>query len=70
MNHDNVGKMRKITVRLPKDLLEQVQAYTGQGVTETVRAALKCLVPPHAPQQPKALAGKKKSSLRVKQTRD
>ena len=38
-----MGDMRKITVEVPEDLLASAQAYTGEGVTETVRAALKKL---------------------------
>ena len=36
-------KLRKITVYVPKEDLELAQAYTGEGVTETVRAGLKRL---------------------------
>ncbi len=36
-----MGEMRKITVEVAKDDLEYAQAYTGEGVTETVRQALK-----------------------------
>jgi hypothetical protein len=35
-----MGKMKKITVEIPADLLKAAQNYTGQGVTETVRKAL------------------------------
>jgi Arc/MetJ-type ribon-helix-helix transcriptional regulator len=50
--------MRRITVRLPKDLLEHARAQTGEGVTETVRAALKHLASLHAQEQ---LKGAKRS---------
>lgn len=40
-NHMNA--MRKITVQVPAADLERAQAYTGEGVTETVRTALKRL---------------------------
>jgi hypothetical protein len=36
-------KMRKITVLVPKRDLECAQALTGEGVSETVRIALRCL---------------------------
>ena len=36
-------KLRKITIQVPKQLLEKAQTYTGDGVTQTVRAALKHL---------------------------
>jgi hypothetical protein len=35
--------LRKITVQVPEDDLEAAQAYTGEGVTETVRTGLKAL---------------------------
>ena len=38
-----MGEMRKITVDVPADDLAAAQAFTGAGVTETVRAALKKL---------------------------
>jgi hypothetical protein len=38
-----MGEMRKITVEVPEDILQSAQAFTGEGVTETVRAALKKL---------------------------
>src|ERR1051326_4544634 len=34
-------EMRKITVEVPSDLLDRAQAFTGEGVTETVRTGLK-----------------------------
>jgi hypothetical protein len=38
-----MGELRKITVQVPENDLEMAQAYTGEGVTETVRAGLKKL---------------------------
>lgn len=35
-----MGIMRKITVEVDSELLENAQKYTGEGVTETVRKAL------------------------------
>jgi hypothetical protein len=34
---------RKITVKIPADLLEKAQRASGAGVTQTVRAGLKLL---------------------------
>jgi hypothetical protein len=36
-------EVRKITAFVPADVLASAQAYTGQGVTETVRVALERL---------------------------
>jgi hypothetical protein len=33
-------KARKITVELPKDLLEKAQRASGAGITQTIRAGL------------------------------
>ena len=38
-----MNEMRKITVEVPKDDLDAAQDFTGEGVTETVRAGLKQL---------------------------
>jgi hypothetical protein len=35
-----MDKLRKITVQVPKQLLEKEQAYTGENVTRTIRLAL------------------------------
>ena len=36
-------KMRKITAFLPEELVADAQAYTGAGVTETLRVGLEAL---------------------------
>jgi hypothetical protein len=38
-----MSEVRKITAFVPADLLASAQAYTGQGVTETIRLALERL---------------------------
>jgi hypothetical protein len=58
-----MGDLRKITVRVPVDVLPQAQAHTGKGVTETVRAALKKLASVQAQQQLLKLRGKVKFSI-------
>lgn len=52
-----VTALRKITVQVPEDDLEMAQAYTGEGVTETVRAALKKLANMRAQQELLKLRG-------------
>lgn len=49
--------MRKITVEVPERMLEAAQAYTGEGVTETVRAALKMLLASGAQREFRKLRG-------------
>jgi hypothetical protein len=58
-----MGEMRKITVEIQSDLLDRVQAFTGEGVTETVRAALKRLDSIRAQQELIKLRGKVKFSM-------
>lgn len=55
--------MRKITVDVPEDLLERVQEFTGAGVTETVRTALKQLDSQRAQREMLKLRGKIKFSM-------
>jgi hypothetical protein len=38
-----MSEVRKITAFVPADLLASAQAYTGRGVTETIRLALEKL---------------------------
>ena len=35
-----MGRLKKITVEVPADLLKTAQKATGEGVTETVRVGL------------------------------
>jgi hypothetical protein len=56
-------EMRKITVEVPKATLEKAQAFTGEGVTETIRVALKRLASIQAQQELLKLRGKVKFSV-------
>jgi hypothetical protein len=58
-----MGEMRKITVEVPNDLLERLQDYTGAGVTETVRTALKRLDGARAQKELLKLRGKVNFSM-------
>ena len=58
-----MGEMRKITVEVPKHDLEYAQGYTGEGVTETVRLALKKLASIRAQQELRKLRGTVKFSV-------
>lgn len=62
-NLTGMNDMRKITVEVPAADLEGAQAYTGQGVTETVRAALAKLRSIRAQQELLKLRGKVKFSM-------
>jgi hypothetical protein len=58
-----MSELRKITVQVPEDVLEKAQAYTGEGVTQTVTAALKRLASIQAQQELLKLRGKVKFSM-------
>jgi hypothetical protein len=57
--------LRKITVQVPESDLENAQAYTGEGVTETVRTALKKLASMQAQQELVKLRGKVKFRMSI-----
>ena len=57
--------IRKITVQVSAADLEAAQAYTGEGVTETVRAGLRKLASMRAQQNLLKLRGKVKFSMSV-----
>jgi hypothetical protein len=64
-----MSEMRKITVEVPRRDLENAQALTGQGVTETVRAALRRLGSIRAQQKLRKLRGKVMFSMTVEEMR-
>lgn len=65
-----MGELRKITVQVPEDDLQKAQAYTGEGVTETVRLGLKRLASIQAQQELLKLRGKIKFSLDLNELRE
>lgn len=58
-----MADLRKITVEVPEQDLREAQAFTGKGVTETVREALKRLRAARAQQRAIELRGKVKFSI-------
>jgi Arc/MetJ-type ribon-helix-helix transcriptional regulator len=65
-----MGEMRKITVEVPDDLLGRVQEYTKEGITDTVRAALKKLDGERAQQEFRKLRGSFKFSINLDELRE
>ncbi len=57
MASHSMTEMRKITVFLPAELLEDCQSITGKGVSETLRIALRDLVHHNARHQLMAAMG-------------
>ena len=53
-----MSALRKITVQVPTEDLKRAQAFTGEGVTETVRAGLKRLASMKAQRSLLKLRGK------------
>jgi Arc/MetJ-type ribon-helix-helix transcriptional regulator len=64
-----MGDLRKITVQVPEHDLEMAQAYTGEGVTETVRSALRKLASMQAQQEFRKLRGTVKFSMSLDELR-
>jgi hypothetical protein len=64
-----MNDMRKITVEVPAQDLEEAQALTGKGVTETVRDALRRMRSVRAQQRAIELRGKVKFALSVEDLR-
>ncbi len=62
--------MRKITVDVPADDLAAAQKYTGAGVTETVREALKHFRSAWAQQELLKLRGKVTFALSLEELRE
>jgi hypothetical protein len=58
-----MAELRKITVQVPEEDLAMAQAYTGEGVTETVRTGLKKLASMKAQRELLKLRGKVKFAL-------
>jgi hypothetical protein len=65
-----MGAIRKITVQVPEDDLRMAQAFTGEGVTETVRAGLKRLASLKAQQELLKLRGTFKFSIDLDELRE
>jgi len=65
-----MGKLRKITVEVPEDLLISAQAFTGEGITGTVREGLRHLASIRAQQEARKLRGNVKFSMTWQELRD
>jgi hypothetical protein len=62
--------LRKITVEVAEADLENAQAYTGEGVTETVRAGLKTLANIRAQNEFRKLRGTFKFTIDLDELRE
>ena len=62
--------LRKITVQVSEADLDAAQAYTGEGITETVRTALKKLAVAKAQQEFRKLRGSFKFTIDLDELRE
>lgn len=67
---DGTSEMRKITFEVPEDTLAMAQEFTGEGIAETVRLALKKLASIRAQQELRKLRGTFKFSLDLDELRE
>ena len=65
-----MSEMRKITAFVPAKTLASAQAYTGEGVTETLRIALEKLARQSFYDQLRALRGKVKFDIDLAELRE
>ncbi len=65
-----MSEMRKITAFVPAKTLAAAQAYTGEGVTETLRVALERLARQSFYDQLRALKGKVKFDIDLDELRE
>jgi hypothetical protein len=66
----SVSELRKITVQVPANDLRLAQELTGEGVTETVRAALQKLAQMQAQQRARKLRGTFKFTIDLDELRE
>ena len=64
-----MDETRKITVEVSSDLLDRALAYTGEGVTETVRTGLKKIDAERAQHEFRQLRGTHKFSISLDELR-
>ena len=65
-----MGEMRKITAFVPTSLLESAQAFTGAGVTETLRQALEMMAYERFYQGMRELRGKVKFDISLDELKE
>ena len=66
----NSPPMSKVTVEVPKPLLERAQTFTGTGVTETIREALRGLASKQAQLEFRKLRGTFQFSIDLDELRE
>lgn len=69
MLHNNQNNIQKITACLPKVLLHDAQAFTGLGITETIKQGLSQLVLAKAYEEIRQFRGKVNVSINLTELR-
>ncbi|MBI4367413.1 MAG: hypothetical protein HY543_11390 [Deltaproteobacteria bacterium] len=65
-----MNSAKKITIAIPVGLLRKAQAFTGQGITPTIRKGLELLASGPAYEGLRRLRGKLRFSIDLKQLRE
>jgi hypothetical protein len=65
-----MAKARKITVKVPAELLEKAQRATGSGIIQTVRAGLQLMAASEAHARLLQFRGKVRFSRSVEELKD
>jgi hypothetical protein len=65
-----MGREKKITVRVPADLLERARRESGEGITETVRQGLRLVAAEDTYRKLRKLRGKVKVAIDLKLRQD
>jgi hypothetical protein len=63
-------KAKKLTIEVPKDLLERATAASGQGITPTIRRGLELVAASGAYARLRALRGKVKFGAKLSGLRE
>jgi hypothetical protein len=69
-NSKQKNELQKITIYVPKLLLEDAQNATENNITETVKAALGLLITERAAQNLRKMRGKVKFSINIEALRE
>lgn len=65
-----MDKQRKVTVHIPKELLQKAQESTGKGITETIRQGLSLVAAGRAYEELRKLRGKVKLAVSLDRIRE
>jgi hypothetical protein len=67
--HARKTELQKVTVMLPRDLLERAKRASGLGITPAIRKGLEAVAATHAYETLLKLRGKERFSISLKELR-